>query len=142
MGCSPPPGYESDSDEEELTDEQKIHPNPDKILNGLNESNKVQDIKSVFNVLDSLGQGASGVVLLVEDIKTNEQYALKSMIQNQTFAKVRFAREMEILDDLKKCEYIVTLHDGYVDKKNYYIAQQYCTGGPLLGMYFITSCLI
>ena len=133
MGCSPPPGYESDSDEEP-TDEEKIHGNPDMILGRLHDSNKVQDIKSLFNMVESLGQGASGVVLLAEDIKTNEQYALKAMPQNQTFAKVRFAREMEILDTLKECKFVVTLHDGFIDKKRYYIAQHYCTGGPLLGM--------
>jgi calcium-dependent protein kinase len=87
-----------------------------------------------------LGKGGNGVVRLVVDKLTGEEYASKSIrkvLPDASSEKKReghiasIKREVEVLRRLEGSLNIIRLVDVFEDDENVYIVQELCRGGEL-----------
>ena len=102
------------------------------------KQNQIEQISTIYKYIKQLGTGASSRVLLVENIKTGEKYAMKELLRNNEANHHLLLREIKILnmlkcaDDQVKNNGIVQIYDIYMDNVSYYILMEYCDGGNLL----------
>ena len=105
------------------------------------EENIVDDIKSTFQFVETLGKGFSGTVvkskLLYQDkseecqrLEGRNIVALKCMAKHSSNKK-DFEQEVSILKQLNH-KNIIKYIDCYMDTKMYYIATAFCCGGDLI----------
>lgn len=86
-----------------------------------------------YKILGEIARGSFSVVKLVQDIKTNQQYACKIVpisniiIGNQTS---HFENEIRIIQQLHH-HGVVQLYDLIKDNQFYYIIMELCRGGDL-----------
>ena len=85
-----------------------------------------------YVIKKELGQGSYGVVYLVENIFTKEQVAMKKIPKTteDLLTDTEVMDEIEILKTLDHPD-IVKLNEFYSTKDNYYIINEYCSGGEL-----------
>ena len=95
-------------------------------------TNQVKDLDDIFEYVKQLGSGGSCRVILARHKRSKNYYALKQLKRQVTYNSHAFVQEIKILKLLDHVN-IVRFEDAYVDSYNYYIATQYCKGGPLLG---------
>eukprot|EP01084_Bolivina_argentea_P178337 308279_1 len=95
-------------------------------------SNIINNISDIFTYKKQLGVGASCRVLLVNDPKTNREYALKELQKHNKMNKLLFATEYKILNELNGGKNILTYYSSYIDKNCYYLAFEYHSGGTML----------
>jgi len=94
------------------------------------ETNKLDEIASIFREKGVLGSGASCRVLRAQHIETRKDVALKEMSKSEKANLKKFQREVEVLNLLQHPN-IVSIESCYADKDNYYVATEYCSGGTL-----------
>ena len=95
-------------------------------------TNQVQDLDDLFEYVKQLGSGGSCRVISARHKRSKNYCVLKQLKKKVTYNSHAFVQEIKILKLLDH-ENIVRFEDAYVDSYNYYIATQYCKGGPLLG---------
>lgn len=86
------------------------------------------DICREYHIIQTIGQGAFGKVLLVEDKKDGEIYALKQILQHDE----TIMEKAELLKSIDS-EYVIKCYDFYIDEK-YDILNcvlEYCEKGDL-----------
>ena len=93
--------------------------------------NMIDDLGSKFIKKKELGSGATSRVILAQEIATKRYFALKQMLIRQPGNLEQFICEYKILSQLNH-ENIAALYNCYIDRYNYCIAVQYCTGGTLI----------
>ena len=87
----------------------------------------LSNIKNRFQFGEALGYGASGRVYLTRDMKNNKLYAVKQLERCKPNAAKIFEKEVELLRKLMHPN-IIQFYDCFMDKENYYIATNYCSG--------------
>jgi len=95
------------------------------------DKNVMLHIGARYKYVGILGSGASCRVLKVRDLVNKRLYAVKEMLRSKPLNGLLFAREVRLLK-MWKHPNILRFFDCYVDKKCYYIATEYCSGGTLL----------
>jgi serine/threonine protein kinase len=86
-----------------------------------------------YRIERKLGQGAMGVVYLVEDKLTGRQAALKminSTLMNKASARERFLREGLIARDIRH-SHVVAVYDVGETEGQYYLVMEYLSGETL-----------
>ena len=104
--------------------------------NGNGNRNKLQVEKEKDKDKNNKNKQELSINLNLESYE-HERFALKQLRKDDKKNLNAFKREANILIKLRH-ENIVTLITCYIDNYNYYIATQYCYGGPLLD--FIVKC--
>lgn len=87
---------------------------------------------SRFKTLQTLGQGANGIVFLVQNKATNEKFALKqinlkflsNIERNNVESEVEFLRVVN-------GPTVIRFHESFVENQNIYILMEYAEGGSL-----------
>ena len=95
------------------------------------KENHVNNLENTVQYVKQLGRGASCRVLLAQHRFSGAIFALKQLRKDDYANMNRFEQEVSILQKLKH-ENIIRLKAVYVDTFNFYIAVQYCHGGPFL----------
>lgn len=90
---------------------------------------------SAYKIIETIGEGATSKVKLVEEIATQTKYAMKIMKPNPDIQK-QIDREIEILKsftaiDKNECPYLVNLHELIVTNKKIILVLNYVSGGDL-----------
>jgi len=88
------------------------------------------DITNKYTLKDVLGQGTFGVVRKCENIKTGEEFALKTILKAKVSDVEQLNREIKILKEVDH-PHIIKLYDVYEDINNVYLVTELCTGGEL-----------
>ncbi|KAL7684508.1 putative guanylate cyclase activating protein [Plasmopara halstedii] len=88
-------------------------------------------VGDVYRSLGELGRGAFGVVEKVEHLKTQRQYALKTVHFESGSKRHEFENEMRILRVLHHPN-IVRMLETFEDEHHFYIIMELCSGGTLL----------
>jgi len=91
----------------------------------------IDDIRRKFGDFHLLGDGGSSNVFSVLRREDQKQLALKKMSRKCEMNMQLFKAEAAILEELNH-RHIVHFEEVYMDRKNYYIVTQLCTGGDLL----------
>mmetsp|Transcript_39042 Transcript_39042/g.59468 ORF Transcript_39042/g.59468 Transcript_39042/m.59468 type:complete len:168 (-) Transcript_39042:732-1235(-) len=91
---------------------------------------------SDFMAHQLLGKGSFGEVFLVEELATQELWAMKVLskakVHSQNLLKYAFA-ELNIMKELTRLDvpYIVKVKYAFQTEESLYIIMQYCSGGDL-----------
>jgi serine/threonine protein kinase len=79
----------------------------------------------IFNIngkrlkeLSLIAEGGYGYVLLVEDIDTSKQYALKKLICQTKEQKENYKQEVDIMKRLSGCPHVIGYHGYYEVTRN------------------------
>jgi len=91
----------------------------------------IDDIRRCFGDFHLLGDGCSSNVFRVLRREDNKKLALKKMSRKSEMNFSLFKAESSILEELNH-PHIVQFEEVYMDRKNYYIVTQLCSGGDLL----------
>merc|ERR1719242_1747088 len=83
--------------------------------------NVVSDIRTVFQYMKQLGNGASCRVLKAKNIQNHKIYAVKEMSKSQAINALAFTKEVELLQKLYHPN-ILRYADSFIDDKAYYIS--------------------
>lgn len=94
-----------------------------------------------YRVLRELGKGGNGVVRVVEERATGQEWALKSIPKVLTDPKLSdtkkkghaeaVRREVEVLRRLRGCLNVAALEDVFEDDTHVHMVLEYCKGGEL-----------
>lgn len=98
-----------------------------------------KDIDAYYNWGKQLGQGGNGVVRIVTDNNTGEEFACKSVKKVLADASDKkraghldsLKREIDVLRRLSGSLNVVKLIDVFEDEDQVHIVQEYCKGGEL-----------
>lgn len=90
---------------------------------------------NAYKIIETIGEGATSKVKLVEETSTHIKYAMKIMRPNPEIQK-QIDREIEILKsfatlDKNECPYLVNLHELIVTGKKIILVLNYVSGGDL-----------
>lgn len=90
---------------------------------------------NAYKIIETIGEGATSKVKLVEEISTHTKYAMK-IIKPTPGIQKQIDREIEILNTFAKfgnneCPYLVNLHELIVTKKKIILVLNYVSGGDL-----------
>lgn len=83
-----------------------------------------------YQILKTLGEGASCRVMAVEDKGTKRRYAMKVMDKSAEYNRSLFENEARILNALKHPN-VLELVDAYEDDRTYNLITVLCQGGEL-----------
>eukprot|EP00897_Mesotaenium_endlicherianum_P007016 jgi/Mesen1/6342/ME000328S05627 len=92
------------------------------------------DVREMYMLGKELGRGQSGVVRLVQDKKTGEKFACKSISKQQLHAPSQVQEvqnEVAAMEALAGHPSIVALKGIFEDKENVHIIMELCEGGDL-----------
>jgi len=92
--------------------------------------NIVKDMWTVFNKKKVLGKGASCEVAHVQHKGTQQEYAMKIMLQDDKWNPILFKQEVHILKALTH-KNIMRYGDCFMDRTNFYVGLELCGGGEL-----------
>lgn len=89
------------------------------------------------NVVGKLGSGSFGLVLLVRDSETNQEFALKCLSKEQLTRENQVdmvKNERYVMMQLQS-DFIVRLYRSYEDDSHYYLLMELVTAGDLFDLY-------
>ncbi|MDR1332286.1 MAG: FHA domain-containing protein [Tannerella sp.] len=108
-----------------------------------NEKKKVRWVKEFLQTIEKrsrpsvryrkirpVGRGTTGDVYLAENVKTNEEVALKLVCPETQYAGQLFEREMHLMQQLEH-ENLVKLYECGTFDNMFFIAMEYCRGGSV-----------
>lgn len=90
-----------------------------------------------FQVIAPIGEGASGKVFLVRDLKTNQKLALKCMRKSSTSAVKKPCDFRHAVDErlaheaMNGINYVVGLRHAFQTRDSFYLATEFCEGGDV-----------
>lgn len=90
---------------------------------------------NAYRIIETIGEGATSKVKLVEEIATKKKYAMKIMKPRPDIQK-QIDREIEILRSIAtigndECPYLVNLHELIITEKRIILVLNYVSGGDL-----------
>ncbi len=112
-----------------------LSPEPSHEITTATDKLSVKDfiIERRFKVIERLGKGGMGEVLLAEDVKLKRQVAIKSILTSNLSdptAKLRFIREAQTASQLDHPN-LCTIYETYEEDEHDYIVMQYVDGVTL-----------
>ena len=92
-----------------------------------------------FDIIKELGKGGGGTVSLVEDKKTKNIYALKTIKKSNNLSLLKRIGEEMVISQMLKDKYIVECFGCWSDEKNFYLLFEYGENGDLEKMILNTE---
>lgn len=100
-----------------------------------------RDHERRYRIKNEIARGGNGIVTLVVDIRTGQEYAMKSLpkilddpnvserkrLEHQASIK----REVDVMRRLRGCLNVASLEEVYEDDTHVHIVMEYCSGGEL-----------
>ncbi|KAI0236364.1 Protein kinase [Massospora cicadina] len=114
----------------------KSRPKPDQVMSDLQVYEMLRslvnpgDIKTYYEKLQKIGQGASGSVYVGRSIATQELVAMKQIDLNQQPRKHLIYNELEVMKEAKHPN-IVNYVDGFLSGHELWVLMEYMKGGAL-----------
>lgn len=137
MGCinSAPDGADSPksvdnqaSKKSEVSKKSKKKGDPD--FPFVDPDHIVPDVKKLFEKMKVLGKGASCEVWHAKRNSDKEEFAMKVMVKDDKWNPILFKQEVDLLTQLDHPA-ILRYRDCYMDRQNFYVLTELCTGGEL-----------
>ncbi|KAF0689386.1 Aste57867_19148 [Aphanomyces stellatus] len=104
---------------------------PDTFLRNLSQHHEGIDVFKFYKVIRELGTGAFGVVNLVENLSTGDQYAMKVITIGPNAKLPVLRNEINLWRGLQHPN-VVRLIETYETSSHIYMIMELCTGGHML----------